>query len=197
MAKTVDGRPPLQRSLDEAAGLKPGTWESVEALALLAIEAKDLPEGARLRDAAHKAADGLKPGTWESVKALAWPARAGGRSAGQNPRPWPSGLTRTAEVTRPCPARIVRPASGPPSAALTQHTSNSPALKGRKLHTPAATPHQWSRKATANASHARPAASRKTLPGWLLTHLENRVALNRSALVISVSFAEVLTHSVS
>ncbi|GAA4713567.1 hypothetical protein GCM10025782_07250 [Pedococcus ginsenosidimutans] len=76
MAKTADGRPPLQRALDAATGLKPGTWESVEALALLAIEAKDLPEGARLRDAAHTAADGLKPGTWESVKALAWVARA-------------------------------------------------------------------------------------------------------------------------
>ncbi|KQZ89774.1 hypothetical protein ASD62_11140 [Phycicoccus sp. Root563] len=76
MAKPVDGRPPLQRALDAAAGLKPGTWESVETLAVLAIEAKDLPDGPRLLAAAHAAADGAKPGTWESIRALAWLARA-------------------------------------------------------------------------------------------------------------------------
>ncbi|WP_406832895.1 hypothetical protein ABEG17_08725 [Pedococcus sp. KACC 23699] len=76
MAKQPDPRPPLQRALETAAGLKPGTWESVEALAVLAIEAKDLPDGARLLASARTAADGLKPGTWESVRALAWLARA-------------------------------------------------------------------------------------------------------------------------
>lgn len=76
MAKTVDGRPPLQRALDAAAGMKPGTWESVETLAVLAIETKDLPDGPRLLAAAHAAADGAKPGTWESIRALAWLARA-------------------------------------------------------------------------------------------------------------------------
>jgi hypothetical protein len=75
MAKQPDTRPPLQRALDTAAGLKAGTWESVEALALLAIEAGE-PEATSLRDAAHRTAAGLKPGTWESVRALAWLARA-------------------------------------------------------------------------------------------------------------------------
>ena len=67
MGKQLDERPPLQRALGAVAGLKAGSWESVEALALLAIEAKGLPECTSLRDAAHTAAAGLKSGTWESV----------------------------------------------------------------------------------------------------------------------------------
>lgn len=76
MARQLDERSPLQRAVEVAVTLKPGSWQSVEALALLAIEAKELPECASLRDAAHAAAAGLKPGTWESVRALACLARA-------------------------------------------------------------------------------------------------------------------------
>ncbi len=65
MGKQLDERPPLQRALGAVAGVKAGSWESVEALALLAIEAKGLPECTSLRDAAHAAAAGLKSGTWE------------------------------------------------------------------------------------------------------------------------------------
>ena len=66
----------MQRAIDALASLKAGSWESVEALALLAIEAKTLAESASLHNAAHSAAAGLKPGTWESVRALACLARA-------------------------------------------------------------------------------------------------------------------------
>jgi hypothetical protein len=76
MGKQLDDRPPLQRGLDAAAGLKAGSWESVEALALLAIEAKGRPECASLLDTARAAAAGLRSGTWESVRALACLARA-------------------------------------------------------------------------------------------------------------------------
>jgi hypothetical protein len=83
MGKQLDERPPLQRALDAVAGLKVGSWESVEALALLAIEAKGHAECASLRDAAHTAAAGLKSGTWESVRALACLARADREIAGK------------------------------------------------------------------------------------------------------------------
>ena len=76
MGKQLDDRPPLQRAVDAAASLKAGSWQSVEALALLAIEAKGLPECASLRDAAHAAAAALKPATWESIRALTCLARA-------------------------------------------------------------------------------------------------------------------------
>ena len=76
MSKRMDDLPPLERALDAAMSLKPGSWESVEALALLAIEARQRPEFASLRQAAHTAAAGLKPGTWASVRALACLARA-------------------------------------------------------------------------------------------------------------------------
>ena len=76
MGRQIDERPPLQRALDTVAGLKAGSWDSVEARAVLAVEAKHRAEGASLRDAAHAAAAGLRPGTWESVRALAWLARA-------------------------------------------------------------------------------------------------------------------------
>lgn len=64
------------RALELVGGLRAGTWESVEALSVLAIEAKDLPEGAAMTASARSAAAGLKAGTWESVRALAWLARA-------------------------------------------------------------------------------------------------------------------------
>lgn len=78
MGKQLDGRPPLQRALDAAAGLRAGSWESVEALALLAIEAgaRGLPESSALLEAAHAAAAGTKAGSYESVRALACLARA-------------------------------------------------------------------------------------------------------------------------
>jgi hypothetical protein len=71
-----DDRPPLVRALEAAGVLKAGTWDSVEALCVLAIETKDLPEGATMLTSAHTVASGLKAGTWESVRALALLARA-------------------------------------------------------------------------------------------------------------------------
>ncbi|MGA8995686.1 MAG: hypothetical protein WB441_15395 [Nocardioidaceae bacterium] len=82
MAKQLDERPPLQRGLDAVASLKAGSWESVETLALLAVEARGHPECAALRDAAHSAAVRLTSGTWESVRALACLARADREIAG-------------------------------------------------------------------------------------------------------------------
>jgi hypothetical protein len=76
MARQRDERPPLQRALAAAEGLKPGSWDSVEALALLAVEARGLPQSRSLLEAAHAACDGLKPGSWQSVRALALLARA-------------------------------------------------------------------------------------------------------------------------
>lgn len=76
MGKNLAQRPALERAVEAAAGLKAGSWESVEALALLAIEARSLPDGARLHEAAHLAAAGLRAGTWDSVRALACLARA-------------------------------------------------------------------------------------------------------------------------
>ena len=77
-----DERPPVPRALEAAAGLKPGSWESVEALALLAIEASGRPESASLLADAHTAAAGLRSGTWESVRALVCLARADRELAG-------------------------------------------------------------------------------------------------------------------
>jgi hypothetical protein len=70
-------RPPLDQALEAAASLKPGTWESVETLSMLAVEAKGRPEAAGLYESAVDASTGLKPGSWESVRALTWLARAG------------------------------------------------------------------------------------------------------------------------
>jgi hypothetical protein len=72
-----DERAPLERALEAAAGLKPGTWAAVEALAVLAIEARGRPEAKPLYESAVRASTSLRPGTWESVRALAWLARAG------------------------------------------------------------------------------------------------------------------------
>lgn len=76
-AKRQDGRTPLEKALDAASGLKPGSWESVEALSMLAVEAQGRPEAESLYASAVDAATGLKPGSWESVRALTWLARAG------------------------------------------------------------------------------------------------------------------------
>ncbi len=59
-----------------AEQLKAGTWEGVEALAVLALSARDTPDAAALLARAAATADGLRPGTWESVRALAWLSRA-------------------------------------------------------------------------------------------------------------------------
>jgi hypothetical protein len=77
----VPGKPhgqgaPLERALAAAAGLKAGSWASVEALSLLAIEAKGQPVATDLHRSARDAAAGLKDGTWDAVRALAWLARA-------------------------------------------------------------------------------------------------------------------------
>jgi len=73
---TYSDQPALERALATAAGLKAGTWESVEALALLAVEVSGTPQAIGLLEAAGKAAAQLRPGNWESVRALAWLARA-------------------------------------------------------------------------------------------------------------------------
>ncbi len=72
---------PLTRALETARGLKPGTWESVETLSILAIEAGGSPEGSQLLEAAQTAARRLKSGTWQSARALAWLHRAERESA--------------------------------------------------------------------------------------------------------------------
>jgi hypothetical protein len=79
-----DERPALDRALDAAAGLKVGSWESVEAFAMLAIEAKGRPEAQTLYESAERAATGLASGSWESVRALTWLVRAG-RELGRAP----------------------------------------------------------------------------------------------------------------
>jgi hypothetical protein len=66
----------LARSLQTARGLKPGTWEAVEALSLLAIEARGLPDGSQLLATAQTTASSLRSGSWEAVRALAWLSRA-------------------------------------------------------------------------------------------------------------------------
>ncbi|MBK9101696.1 MAG: hypothetical protein IPM90_09335 [Austwickia sp.] len=60
------------RAAAVASDLKPGTWESVETLALLALAARDRPKDAALWcRAAEECAARLKPGGWASVRALA------------------------------------------------------------------------------------------------------------------------------
>jgi hypothetical protein len=72
-----DERPPLRRALEAAAALKPGSWQSVESLAVLAIECKGMPEAEQLHQTASRAAAELKAGTYDAVRALAWLNRAG------------------------------------------------------------------------------------------------------------------------
>ena len=69
--KRSDEGSPLDRAAQAAAGLRPGTWESVEALAFLAVASKASPDGAAALRRATDTAAGLKAGTWESVRALA------------------------------------------------------------------------------------------------------------------------------
>jgi hypothetical protein len=75
--KRRDGRAPLEQALDAAAGLKAGSWASVEALSMLAIEATGRAEAETLYNSALDASGRLSPGSWEGVRALAWLARAG------------------------------------------------------------------------------------------------------------------------
>ncbi|WP_226345569.1 hypothetical protein [Agilicoccus flavus] len=75
---------PLEVALTTARSLKPGTWESVETMAMLAAELRRLPESRHLLDAARATAQHLKPGTWQSVRALTWLGRAE-RELGQAP----------------------------------------------------------------------------------------------------------------
>ena len=44
MGKNRDERLPVQRALDAVAGLKPGSWESVRALACLARADRELAD---------------------------------------------------------------------------------------------------------------------------------------------------------
>ena len=76
MPSSQTNQPTLERALATARGLKPGSWESVEALALLALDTAGTPEALALLEAASEAAARLKSGTWESARALVWLARA-------------------------------------------------------------------------------------------------------------------------
>ena len=76
MFKRSDDRPPLDRAVEAAAGLKPGTWQSVEAYAMLAIEARGRPEARTLYDDALRVSQELSSGSWESIRALTWLSRA-------------------------------------------------------------------------------------------------------------------------
>lgn len=71
LGRRSDEGAPLARAVQAAAGLKAGTWESVEALAYLAVASKASPDGAAALRQATDTAAGLKAGTWESVRALA------------------------------------------------------------------------------------------------------------------------------
>lgn len=76
MSPRADHAPPFRRAMTAAAGLKAGSWESVEALSVLAVAARGRPEAAELYRRAAEAASDLKPAHWESVRALAWLAQA-------------------------------------------------------------------------------------------------------------------------
>jgi hypothetical protein len=71
-----DERPALERALQAADRLKPGSWESVEALALLSIAAKGRPEAATLYESARQASTTLLDGSWDGIRALACLVRA-------------------------------------------------------------------------------------------------------------------------
>jgi len=72
----VTGSDALTRAAATARGLKPGSWEAVESLAVLAIASAGTPEAATWLETASRTAEKLRPGTWEAVRALAWLARA-------------------------------------------------------------------------------------------------------------------------
>jgi hypothetical protein len=67
---------PLERALEAASGLKPGSWESVEALSMLSVECAGRPEARSLYESALTASQGLQSGSWASVRSLAWLVRA-------------------------------------------------------------------------------------------------------------------------
>ncbi len=71
-----DDRDPLDRALDAAAGYHVGSWESVQSLAMLAIEANGRPEANQLYEKALEASRKLSSGSWESIRALTWLVRA-------------------------------------------------------------------------------------------------------------------------
>jgi hypothetical protein len=77
---TIDQRPAVDRAFETARRLKPGTWESVEALATLAANCPSHPESGQVLATAESTATRLKAGAWDSVRALAWLAKA--RTAG-------------------------------------------------------------------------------------------------------------------
>lgn len=85
-ARNRERRSALDEALAAADGLKAGSWASVEALAMLAVEAQahGRPEAEALHAAAEGAAQGLRPGSWESVRALTWLARAGREHPGRD-----------------------------------------------------------------------------------------------------------------
>ena len=71
-----DERAALERALEAAAGVKVGAWSSVEAIAMLAIEAQGRPEAETLYEKARQASTSLAAGSWDSIRALTWLARA-------------------------------------------------------------------------------------------------------------------------
>lgn len=71
-----DHTAPRDRADAAIRTLKPGTWEGVESLALLAIEFRGTPRASELLDLARAGAARLRPGNWDSVRALAWLSRA-------------------------------------------------------------------------------------------------------------------------
>lgn len=71
MPSSSESQEPVQRATEAARGLKPGTWESVEALAFLALAAKGSPDAMRFYESALDASRSLKAGTWPAVRALA------------------------------------------------------------------------------------------------------------------------------
>ena len=71
-----DLRPAADRAFEAVGRLKLGTWEGVEAAAVLAWSCPSHPDSRQLLTRAATASTTLKAGTWESVRALAWLAKA-------------------------------------------------------------------------------------------------------------------------
>lgn len=59
-----------------AGQLSAASWDSVEALAVLAISAQGTPDAQVLLERANAAAQGLPAETWDSVRALGWLSHA-------------------------------------------------------------------------------------------------------------------------
>ncbi|MEZ5096057.1 MAG: hypothetical protein R2731_07965 [Nocardioides sp.] len=64
-----DDRDPVDRALAAAAGYRVGSWESVQAYAMLAIEAAGRPGADELYEQALDASRRLASGSWESIRA--------------------------------------------------------------------------------------------------------------------------------